>query len=47
VAYEIHSGISKETVLETVQPSIYRAGRCIQLGQVIVAQPEKGQNDGS
>lgn len=44
VAYEIRPGISKETVLETVQPSVYRAGRCIQVGQVIVAQPEEGKD---
>jgi hypothetical protein len=46
VAYEIHPGIVKETVLQTVQPSVYRAGRCIQVGQVIVAKPEEGQDHG-
>lgn len=46
VAYEVHPGISKESVLETVQPSVYRGGRCIQIGQVIVAQPEEGQDHG-
>lgn len=47
VAYEVRPGISKETVLETVQPSVYRSGRCIQLAQVIVAQPEEGQDHGT
>jgi hypothetical protein len=47
VAYEVHPGISKETVLETVQPSVYRSGRCIQVGKVIVAQPEEGQDHGT
>jgi hypothetical protein len=30
-----------------VQPSVYRSGRCIQLAQVIVAQPEEGQDHGT
>jgi hypothetical protein len=41
VTYEKRSGVTKEIVLETVRPSVYRSGRCIQLGQVIVAQPEE------
>ncbi|MBP2324411.1 hypothetical protein JOF56_004796 [Kibdelosporangium banguiense] len=40
IAYEARPGTASETVVETVRPSIYRAGRCIQTGQVIVAQPE-------
>jgi hypothetical protein len=40
IAYEARPGTVAETVVETVRPSVYRAGRCIQTGQVIVAQPE-------
>jgi hypothetical protein len=40
IAYEARPGTVSETVVETVRPSVYRAGRCIQTGQVIVAQPE-------
>ena len=39
IAYEARPGTVSETVAETVRPSVYRAGRCIQTGQVIVAQP--------
>lgn len=39
IAYEARPGTASETVVETVRPSVYRAGRCIQTGQVIVAQP--------
>ncbi|RZQ60491.1 hypothetical protein [Amycolatopsis suaedae] len=42
VAYEERS-VPKATVVETVRPSVYRNGRCIQIGQVIVAQPGEGQ----
>lgn len=52
LAYQDDPDATKETVLETVRPSVYRAERCIQVGQVIVAvpekgRPEKGQRDGS
>ncbi|MFC0108370.1 hypothetical protein [Kibdelosporangium aridum] len=40
IAYEPRPGTVTETVAETVRPSVYRAGRCIQIGQVVVAQPE-------
>lgn len=39
IAYEARPGTASETVVETVRPSVYRAGRCIQTGQVVVAQP--------
>jgi hypothetical protein len=39
IAYEERPGTASETVVETVRPSVYRAGRCIQTGQVVVAQP--------
>ena len=44
-AYETRPGLTAETVVETVQPSVYRAGRCIQIGQVIVGQPERDTLD--
>jgi hypothetical protein len=47
IAYEPRPAIDRETVVETVRPSVYRAGRCIQYGQVIVGTPEKGPDDGS
>ncbi|NUT51472.1 MAG: hypothetical protein HOV94_29860, partial [Saccharothrix sp.] len=45
LAYEPHPGTEVEVVLETVRPSVYRSGRCIQTGQVIVAQPEEARGD--
>ncbi|WP_169515688.1 hypothetical protein [Amycolatopsis nigrescens] len=47
LAYEPRSNLDRETVVDTVRPSIYRGGQCIQLGHVIVGVPEKGQDDGS
>lgn len=47
LAYQDDPDVTKETILETVRPSVYRGERCIQVGQVIVAVPEKGQDDGS
>lgn len=39
VAYEPRPGATGETVLETVRPCVYRSGRRIQVGQVIVGTP--------
>jgi len=47
VAYEQRPGTIAGTVLETVRPSVYRSGRCIQIGQVIVAQSQEGQGNGA
>ena len=47
LAYQDDPNVTKETVLETVRPSVYRGERCIQVGEVIVAVPEKGRDDGS
>lgn len=47
LAYEARPDVTGETVLETIRPAVYRQGRCIQLGQVIVAQPEKGRSNGA
>lgn len=43
LAYQPVPGATRETVHETVRPSVYRDGRRIQMGQVIVAQPEGEQ----
>lgn len=47
LAYQPTPHATRETVHETVRPSVYRDGRCIQTGQVIVAQPEGEQDHGS
>lgn len=41
IAYEARAGIASETVLETVRPCVYSGSRRVQIGQVIVARPEK------
>ncbi|MFC8798482.1 hypothetical protein ACFT2C_12180 [Promicromonospora sp. NPDC057138] len=41
LAYQDDPGVTEETVVETVRPSVRRAGRVIQEGEVIVAVPEK------
>ena len=41
IAYEPRADAPAETVVETVRPCVYRNGRRIQIGQVIVARPEK------
>jgi hypothetical protein len=46
VAYELRPDAQRETVLETVRPCVYRSGRRIQIGQVIVAQPEPSGRKG-
>lgn len=43
LAYQDDPDAVEETVLETVRPSVYRGGRRIQIGQVLVAMPEKEQ----
>ncbi len=47
LAYQPVPGATRETVHETVRPSVYRDGRCIQMGQVIVAQPEGEPHHGT
>lgn len=47
LAYQPSPLATHETVQETVRPSVYRDGRCIQSGQVIVAQPEGNNDHGS
>lgn len=47
IAYEPRPNVDRETVVETVRPSVYRGKPCIQRGQVIVGVPEKGQDNGT
>ncbi|MET7751979.1 hypothetical protein [Micromonospora sp. NPDC005367] len=48
LVYQENPGLTGETVLETVRPSIYLHGRLVQMGQVIVGTPSQspdGRND--
>jgi hypothetical protein len=47
IAYEPRPNLGRETVVETVRPTVYRGGQCIQFGHVIVGVPEKGQDSGT
>ncbi len=47
IAYEPRPHLERETVVETVRPTVYRGGQCIQFGHVIVGVPEKGQDSGT
>lgn len=47
LAYQDDPDVVEEVVIETVRPSVFRDGRCIQVGEVIVAQPERGHGDGT
>lgn len=42
LSYEHDPTASRETVKETVKPTVYLRERCIQRGEVIVASPEAG-----
>jgi hypothetical protein len=44
LAYQPTPGATRQTVLETIRPSVFRNGRSIQTGQVIVARPEGDQD---
>jgi hypothetical protein len=41
LAFEPAAGVERETVIETVKPSIYKNKLCIQMGEVIVGTPAK------
>lgn len=41
VSYQPTPGLGRERVIETIKPSIYFKGKAIQMGEVIVGQPEK------
>lgn len=39
IAFQPTSGLQRETVLETIRPSIYYQGKRIQIGEVIIGTP--------
>lgn len=41
VCYQPTPGLERERVIETIKPTIYFKGKQIQMGEVIVGQPEK------
>ena len=43
VAWEERPGLEHDVVVETVEPSVYCAGRPVQVGQVVVARPVNTQ----
>lgn len=45
-AYEPTDGISRETIIETIKPSVYWEDKCIQNGEVIVGTPKKSESSG-
>jgi hypothetical protein len=40
IAFQPTPGLFRETVTETIRPSVYLRGRCLQIGQVMVGIPE-------
>jgi hypothetical protein len=42
IAYETSPNLAQETIIETIKPSIYYQGHLLQLGEIIVGQPEPG-----
>jgi hypothetical protein len=47
LAYQDDPDVTEETVVETIRPSVRRAGRIIQEGEVIVAVPERAVPEGA
>jgi molecular chaperone GrpE (heat shock protein) len=43
VAYSVSSEVGRETVVETVTPTVYINGHITQRGQIVVAGPDAGQ----
>jgi hypothetical protein len=41
IAFQPKPGLTAERVTETVRPSVYRDGRSIQMGEVIVGTPDR------
>lgn len=41
IAFQPTAGITREVVIETIRPTVYLKGHRLQIGQVIVATPEK------
>lgn len=40
IAFQPTAGLQRETILETIRPSIYHKGQMIQRGEVVVGKPE-------
>ena len=47
VAFQPEAGLAAERVAETVRPSVYRNGRSIQMGEVIVGTPDEPSEKGT
>lgn len=47
LVFQDEPGLDRETVLETVRPSVYFRGERIQMGQVIVGRPAPRQTPGT
>jgi len=45
VAYAVNGMLSRETVVETITPTVYIHGHIVQRGQIIVAGPEPHPHD--
>jgi hypothetical protein len=41
IAFQPTAGLQKETILETIRPSIYHKGQLVQRGEVVVGKPEE------
>lgn len=41
IAYQPTAGLQRETVIETIRPSIYHKGQLVQRGEVVVGKPEE------
>lgn len=46
LAFEPVEGLERETVIETVKPTVRIAGRTVQMGEVIVGKPDTGAQGG-
>ena len=42
IAFQPTPGVQRERVAETIKPTVYLEGRMIQMGEVFVASPERG-----
>ncbi|HEX7899987.1 MAG TPA: hypothetical protein VF950_19630 [Planctomycetota bacterium] len=40
IAFQPTAGLQRETIIETIRPSIYHKGQLVQRGEVVVGQPE-------
>jgi hypothetical protein len=40
IAFQPTAGLNRETVIETIRPSIYHKGQLLQRGEVVVGKPE-------